>query len=194
MPAPELTTARLRLRGWREGDLEPLAAINADAEVTRHLGGPLSREQSDALVVGFVEHFDRRGFGLWAVEAVAGRELAGFVGLSVPRFEAHFTPCVEIGWRLGRRFWGRGLATEAAREALRFGFEEAGLVEIVSFTVPANARSRAVMERLGMRRDPGGDFEHPALPAGHRLRNHVLYRLELDAWRESRERESARRS
>ena len=188
MPAPELVTQRLLLRGWRESDLDPFAAINADPEVTRFLGGPLSAEASDALVARFVEHFERHGFGLWAVEPREDGELAdfvglaGFVGLSVPRFETHFTPCVEIGWRLGRRFWGRGIAIEAAREALRFGFVDADLAEIVSFTVPANTRSRSVMERLGMRRDPDGDFEHPALPAGHPLRPHVLYRLERRSW------------
>lgn len=116
MPAPELVTERLLLRGWRESDLDPFAAINADPEVTRFLGGPLSAEASDALVARFVEHFERHGFGLWAVEPRERGELAdvvglaGFVGLSVPRFETRFTPCVEIGWRLGRWFWGRGIA------------------------------------------------------------------------------------
>jgi RimJ/RimL family protein N-acetyltransferase len=186
MPAPELATARLLLRGWRESDLEPFAAINADPEVMRFLGRPLSAAASDALVARIVEHFARHGFGLWAVELRDGGELAGFVGLSIPRFEASFTPCVEIGWRLGRAFWGRGIATEAAREALRFGFLEADLAEIVSFTVPANARSRSVMERLGMRRDLDADFEHPAMPAGHPLRLHLLYRLEREAWKVGR--------
>jgi ribosomal-protein-alanine N-acetyltransferase len=101
----------------------------------------------------------------------------GFVGLSVPRFEAHFTPCVEIGWRLAREHWGRGYAGEGARAALAFGFDALGLDEIVSFTVPRNLRSRRVMERIGMACDPAGDFDHPALPEGHALRRHVLYRM-----------------
>jgi RimJ/RimL family protein N-acetyltransferase len=127
-------------------------------------------------------HFDRRGFGLWAVELLETRELGGFVGLSVPSFDAPFTPCVEIGWRLARLCWGRGYATEAARAALSFGFERLGLEQIVSFTVPANLRSRRVMERLGMHRDAAADFEHPGLPPGHPLRPHVLYRLDRECW------------
>jgi ribosomal-protein-alanine N-acetyltransferase len=122
-------------------------------------------------------HFAEHGFGLWAVEVAEDGALAGFVGLQVPHFEAAFTPCVEVGWRLGRAHWGRGYATEAARAALDHGFGPAGLREIVSFTVPANRRSRAVMERLGMVRDPADDFDHRSLPEGHRLRRHVLYRI-----------------
>jgi len=114
---------------------------------------------------------------LWAVEISNVTPFAGFIGLSIPRFEAAFTPCVEIGWRLAADFWGRGLATEAARAALAFGFESLGLTEIVSFTVPANLRSRRVMEKLGMSHDPSCDFDHPLLPAGHRLRRHVFYRI-----------------
>jgi len=121
--------------------------------------------------------FEANGFGLWAVEVRASGEFVGFTGLDVPEFEADFMPAVEVGWRLGRSAWGNGYATEAARAALAFGFEEVGLGEIVSFTTPANRRSRAVMERLGMRHDPSGDFEHPSLPPDHPLRPHVLYRL-----------------
>jgi RimJ/RimL family protein N-acetyltransferase len=108
-------------------------------------------------------------------------EFIGFAGLAVPEFEAHFTPAVEIGWRLARSAWGKGYATEAARAALDFGFEEVGLAEVVSFTVPANRRSRAVMERIGMSRDPQDDFDHPGLPVGHPQRPHVLYRLAAPA-------------
>jgi ribosomal-protein-alanine N-acetyltransferase len=104
-------------------------------------------------------------------------EFVGFTGLAVTEFEAHFTPAVEVGWRLARSAWGNGYATEAARAALSFGFEEAGLNEVVSFTAPANRRSRAVMERIGMSRDPRDDFDHPGLPGGHPLRPHVLYRV-----------------
>ena len=121
--------------------------------------------------------FDEQGFGLWAVEVPGVADFVGFVGLHVPTFETHFTPCVEIGWRLAYEHWGRGYATEAAQRALDFAFDELHLDEVVSFTVPDNVRSRAVMERLGMTRTPDEDFDHPVLPEGHRLRRHVLYRI-----------------
>jgi ribosomal-protein-alanine N-acetyltransferase len=127
-------------------------------------------------------HIDRHGFGLWAVELPEVAPFIGFVGLSVPSFQAGFTPCVEVGWRLAVRFWGLGYATEAAAEALRFGFETLSLGEIVSFTVPQNLRSRAVMERLGMTRSAADDFEHPGYPEGHPIRPHVLYRMSRTAW------------
>jgi RimJ/RimL family protein N-acetyltransferase len=151
--------------------------------VAEFLAAPLSREQSDALIARIEAHFDEHGFGLWAVEVPGVAPLAGFVGLSVPPFEAHFTPCVEIGWRLAPSCWGSGYATEGARAALELGFGALGLDEIVSFTVPANVRSRRVMEKLGMSHRPDDDFDHPALPAGHPLRRHVLYRLARGAAR-----------
>ncbi len=137
----------------------------------------LTREESDATLEWIETHFKKRGFGLWAAELIETGELAGFIGLAVPRFTSSFTPCVEIGWRLAARFWGKGLATEGAREALRFGFEDVRLGEIVSFTVSQNLRSIRVMEKLGMRRDPAADFDHPFVAEGHPLRRHVLYRL-----------------
>lgn len=170
-----LTTARLRLRPWRESDLAPFAAMNADPLVMEHFAAPLTREESDAYARRMMAAIEGRGWGNWALEEIGGEPFVGFAGLSVPSFEAHFTPCTEIGWRLARSAWGRGYATQAARAALAFGFGELGLAEIVSFTALANARSIAVMERLGMRRD--GGFDHPRLPAGHRLQRHVLYRL-----------------
>lgn len=169
-------TERLLLRPWRDSDLAPFAALNADPEVMEFLPSVLTREESDAAAARVRAHFDRHGFGFWAVEVRGGAPFAGFVGLAVPRFEAHFTPCVEIGWRLARAHWGRGYATEAALGALAYGFGELGLHEIVSFTVPANVRSRRVMERIGMVRDPLDDFDHPALSPGDPLRRHVLYR------------------
>ena len=175
--APTLTTARLVLRGWRPEDRAPFAALNADPVVMEHFPAPLDREASDALAARLAAHFDERGFGMWAVEAPGVAPFLGFVGLSVPRFQAAFTPCVEIAWRLAREFWGRGYALEAARAALAYAWGPADLAEVVSFTVPANRRSVAMMERLGMRRDLAGDFDHPLLPEGHRLRRHVLYRL-----------------
>lgn len=173
---PTLTTERLILRPWREADLEPFAALNADPRVMEFMAGPLDRAGSDALVAHAQAHFDAQGFGLWALEVPGGAPFIGFVGLMRPRFEAHFTPCVEVGWRLAFAHWGKGYATEGGRAALAFGFETAGLDEIVSFTAAGNARSRAVMARLGMTRDPREDFDHPSLPADHPLRRHVLYR------------------
>jgi RimJ/RimL family protein N-acetyltransferase len=136
----------------------------------------LNRTESDAMVARIQDHFARHGFGLWAVEFPGVADFIGFVGLSVPQFEAPFTPCVEAGWRLAFEHWGKGYASEAARAVLEFGFEHLSLNEIVSFTVPANRRSRAVMERIGMARNPLEDFDHPSLPEGHPLRRHVLYR------------------
>jgi RimJ/RimL family protein N-acetyltransferase len=177
IPPRELRTARLRLRRWVPADLEPFAALNADVRVMEHFAAPLSREESDRLASRIEAHFEAHGFGVWAVEIPGTTSFAGFVGLSVPGFEAHFTPCVEIGWRLAVAHWGVGYATEGARAVLRFGFDELGLDEVVAFTVPGNRRSRRVMEELGMVHDPGDDFDHPGLPDGHRLRSHVLYRV-----------------
>ena len=172
----DLRGERVLLRSWTEDDLAPFAALNADPRVMEHYPATLTRGESDAFVRERVEpHFAEHGFGLWAVEVPGAAPFVGYVGLSVPGFEAHFTPCVEIGWRLGFEHWGKGYATEAARVAIEFGFSEAGLDEIVSFTVPGNRRSIAVMERLGMTH--AGEFDHPRLPTGHRLRRHVLYRL-----------------
>ena len=173
----ELETPRLLLRRWRAADAGAFALMNADPEVMRHFPGPLDREASDALLARIAGDLDARGWGLWAVEERASGRLLGFTGLAPVTFAAPFAPAVEVGWRLRRESWGRGFATEAARASLRHGFGALGLDEIVSFTVPANARSRAVMERLGMTRDPAEDFDHPLLPAGHPLRRHVLYRL-----------------
>lgn len=143
-----------------------------------HFPYRLTREQSDAFVARIERSFEERGHGLWAVEVVGGAPFIGFVGLAYHDFPAHFTPAVEVGWRLARGHWGRGYATEAARASLRFGFDELGLDEIVSMTYRGNLRSIAVMERIGMTRDPADDFEHPNLPPGHRVRPHVLYRAQ----------------
>jgi RimJ/RimL family protein N-acetyltransferase len=180
---PELETDRLLLRGWRSADREPFARLNADPRVTEFFPAPLDRVESDALVDRIVEHWARDGYGVWAVERRSDDSFLGFVGLASPAWEAAFTPCVEVGWRLDPAAWGQGYATEAADAALRFGFERLVLDEIVSFTVPGNVRSRAVMERLGMTHDPADDFDHPRLEPGHRLRRHVLYRLWREAWR-----------
>ena len=170
-----LTTPRTVLRPWSDDDLEPFAALNADPRVMTYFPAVLSREQSLAFVTRVRAHFDEKGWGPWALEI--GGHFAGFVGLWSPSFTAHFTPCVEVGWRLATSFWGQGYATEAARAAVRCGFEQLGLREIVSFTVPSNRPSRAVMQRLGMKYDPADDFDHPRIAKGHPLERHVLYRL-----------------
>jgi RimJ/RimL family protein N-acetyltransferase len=172
-----IDTLRLRLRRWRDEDLPAFAAMNADPKVMEFFPKALDRTESDGLASRICEAFARRGFGLWAVEVPGGAKFIGFVGLSVPGFSAHFTPCVEVGWRLAHEHWGHGYASEAARAAIAFGFERVGLDEIVSFTTAANRRSRAVMERIGMTHTPDDDFDHPVLPEGHPLRRHVLYRV-----------------
>jgi RimJ/RimL family protein N-acetyltransferase len=174
---PELRTERLLLRPWRASDRPDFARINSDIRVVECLPGVLTRDESDAMVDRIEAHIERHSFGLWAVEVPGEVDFIGFIGLSIPIFEAPFTPCVEIGWRLDADHWGRGYAQEGARAALAFGFETLGLDEIVSFTVPHNLRSRRVMEKIGMTRDHTGDFDHPRLPEGHPLRRHVLYRL-----------------
>jgi RimJ/RimL family protein N-acetyltransferase len=172
-----MRTERMVMRRWRASDREPFAALNADPHVMAHFPATLDRAASDTLVDRIEAGFEANGFGLWALERIDTGEFIGFTGLDVARFEAPFTPAVEVGWRLCRQVWGHGFATEAGLQALRVGFEEFGLQEIVSFTATGNAPSRAVMRRLGMTRDPAEDFEHPALPPGHPVRRHVLYRL-----------------
>ena len=176
------TTERVILRRWREDDLAPFAAMNADPMTMRFMPGPMTEEETRGQIARFEEHHRLHGFGVWAVEAPGVAPLIGFTGLARVGFEAHFTPAVEIGWRFAPAYWGKGYATEAAKAALRFGFEDLTLDQIVSFTVAANKPSWSVMERLGMTRDPREDFDHPRLPVGHALRQHVLYRLSRARW------------
>ncbi|MFI7098682.1 GNAT family N-acetyltransferase [Streptomyces sp. NPDC050161] len=173
---PELHTERLVLRHWRPADLAPWAALNADPDVRAHLGDLLTREQSDASVARFQADFAARGYGWWAVEVRATGEFIGFAGLDRVDEGLPFTG-VEAGWRLARRAWGHGYATEAGRAALDFGFETLGLSEILAITTATNLRSRAVMQRLGMTRDPADDFDDPEAPAGP-LRRNVVYRIQ----------------
>lgn len=172
-------TERLILRHWHQSDREPFARINADARVMEFMPALLTRNESDALADRIEAHFRQRGFGLCAVELRENNSFVGFIGLAVPIFQAHFTPCVEIGWRLSADCWGQGLATEGARRMIQYASEVLRLRSLVSFAVPANIRSRRVMEKLGMRYDPKDDFDHPSLTEGHPLRRHVLYRLSL---------------
>jgi RimJ/RimL family protein N-acetyltransferase len=174
----ELRTERLLLRQWREEDRDPFAALNADPVVMEHFPSTMTREQTDAFVDFNIATIAARGWGLWAVEVADMKPFIGFVGLNEPRFEARFTPAVEIGWRLARDAWGRGYATEAARAVLSFAFDELGLDEVVSFTTVENHRSRRVMERIGMTHDPADDFDHPRV-TDVRIRPHVLYRASL---------------
>jgi RimJ/RimL family protein N-acetyltransferase len=172
-----LSSGRICLRRWRDEDREAFAAMNSDPRVMEFFRSSLSRVESDAMVDRIQKHFNEHDFGLWAIEVPDVASFIGFAGLDVARFSAPFTPCVEVGWRLAFEHWGRGYATEAARLALGYGFGTLALAEVVSFTCATNYRSRAVMERLGMRRDPAEDFDYPSLPEGHPLRRHVLYRL-----------------
>ena len=172
------------LRRWRPEDLEPFAALNADPEVMEHFPSTLSREQTSETMARIAKHYDRHGYGVWAVQVPGEAPFIGYIGLAVPSFQASFTPCVEILWRLARPWWGQGFATEGARATLACGFERLGLSEIVSFTVPANTRSRRVMEKVGMRYTE--DFEHPRIEPGHPLRRHMLYRLARAEWASER--------
>lgn len=176
--APTLTTARLTMREWRDSDRAPYAAINADADVMRHFPSTLTEEQSDEMVDRMAASWRDRGFGLWAVVRNDTAEFIGFVGLAAPSWQASFTPCVEVGWRLAKHHWGHGFAPEAARAAMVWGFDNVDLPgdEIVSFTTQANLNSQRVMEKIGMTRDVEGDFDHPLLPDWVE-RRHVLYRI-----------------
>ena len=175
--ATVIMTSRLILRQWKDADKNPFAVLNADPNVMEFFPARLTPPQSDDLFMKIQAHFRKHGFGLYAMELKAEGSFVGFVGLNVPSFHAHFTPCVEIGWRLSYDVWGRGLATEGAHAVVKHAREVLGLQEIVSFTVPSNVRSRRVMEKLAMTHDPADDFDHPQLPPGHPLRRHVLYRL-----------------
>jgi RimJ/RimL family protein N-acetyltransferase len=172
-----LETERLILRNWRKADREPFPQMNADRRVMEFMPATLSNSESDLLVDKIESHIQAHGFGLFAAELCASQSFIGYIGLAIPSFRASFTPGVEVGWRLSTAHWGKGLATEGARGMIPYAFGGLGLAEVVSFTVPANVRSRRVMEKLGMSHDPADDFDHPKLPEGHALRRQVLYRL-----------------
>ena len=179
-PATDIAveTERLLLRRWRPSDREPWAALNADPVVMEFFPSTLGRAESDAFADRAAAHVDEHGWGLWAVEVKGGAGFVGFTGLAIPGFEAEFTPCVEVGWRLAAEHWGHGYAPEAAQAALTYGFDTLGFQEIVSFTAVVNHRSRRVMEKIGMTQD--GEFDHPSIP-GDRLERHVLYRVSRTA-------------
>lgn len=179
----EPETERLRLRQWTPEDRAPFAALNADPRVMEYLPAPLTSLESNALADRIESSIAERGWGLWAAELKSSDELIGFVGLEAHASSVPYSPCVEVGWRLAYRFWGAGLATEAAKRAMGVGFEDLGLDEIVSFTSVLNLRSRAVMERLKMLEDPVR-FDHPRVAVGSRLRLHCGYRMSKERWTE----------
>jgi RimJ/RimL family protein N-acetyltransferase len=181
-PTVHLETARLRLRDWTDSDAEPFAAMNADPEVMAFMSRRLDRVQSDAFLAANRAAIAANGYGLYALEVKESGNFIGFVGLAKPAFEAPFLPATEIGWRLARPSWGKGLASEAARAVLRHAFETLGFDDLVSFTSVVNTRSRAVMERIGMTRDPAEDFLHPKLAPDNPLAPHVLYRIDRRQW------------
>ena len=170
-----IETSRLILRPWRESDFAAFAEQNADPMVMRFLRGVLTREESDAYARRVQQNLADHGFCKWAVEAPGVAPFIGAVGLSHVRFEASFTPAVEVAWRLNRRFWGQGYATEAARAAMQDGFTRVGLKEIIAITTLGNHPSQRVMERLGMTRSI--EFDHPLVAEDNPLRRHILYRL-----------------
>jgi RimJ/RimL family protein N-acetyltransferase len=177
----EVRTSRLTLRQWRDSDLELFAQLNADPRVMEYFPSTLDREESDAGAIRARSSIAEHGWGFWAAELIDTNQFIGFVGIK-PNADMPFSPCVEIGWRLAFDYWHKGYATEAALAALQVGFEQLHLPEIVSFTAVLNRRSQAVMQRLGMHRD-NETFQHPAIPAGNRLREHVLYRFLLEDWK-----------
>jgi RimJ/RimL family protein N-acetyltransferase len=173
----ELQTPRLLLRQWKPSDLEPFAKMNADPVVMEHFLATSTLEQTKAFIEGIKDSFDTRGYGLFATELKETGAFIGFVGLWPARFETNFTPCVEVGYRLAKEYWGKGYAPEAARQVLKFGFEVIKFEEIFSWTATTNTNSMRVMEKIGLQRDLDNDFDYPSIPEGHRLRRHVLYRL-----------------
>ena len=185
----EIETPRLRLRQWRESDREPFAALSADPVVMAFFESPQTRSASDASIRAWQDQLAAQGWSNWAVALRESEEFIGFTGLSVPRRTFSFSPCVEVGWRLACKAWGKGYASEAARACLQVAFEQLALPEVVSFTAVGNLRSRAVMERIGMR-NANQDFEHPAITEGHPLRLHCLYRITGAQWRQNASRPS----
>jgi 3-dehydroquinate dehydratase/shikimate dehydrogenase len=180
-----IQTKRLILRDWKDSDLEAFAKMNADSQVMEYFPSILSREQSDSMLKKMHSLIQKNGYGFWALSLIKTGEFLGFVGLNEVTFSSHFTPAIEIGWRLSFEHWGKGYATEAATASLAYGFETLNLPEIVSFTTTLNMRSRHVMEKIGMHHNEADDFDHPKLEPGHPLRRHVLYRIGQNDWLKS---------
>ena len=172
-----IETERLILRTWQDQDIDAMAAIDQDPKVCEYFPGIGNREATAARIAKIRQHYEDHGFSLYAVELKFSSTFIGFLGLMIPSFKAHFTPAVEIGWRLASDHWNQGYATEGAKAALIYAFDTLKLNEVVSFTVINNKASRRVMEKIGMRHNPADDFAHPNLADGHPLKQHVLYRL-----------------
>jgi RimJ/RimL family protein N-acetyltransferase len=183
----QLFVQRLILRSWRDSDRRPFAEMSEDADVMEHLRSLATRDACNAWIGFQINHESSHGFCLWALESRASGIFMGAAGLLHVGFVAHFTPAVEVGWRLARPFWGQGFAVEAARAALQFGFEEICLTEVVAHGSVRNGRSRRVMEKLGMCHDCAEDFDHPSIPESDPLRRQVLYRLTRDGWLSKRD-------
>jgi len=177
-----LETDRLILRSWRESDLSPMVAINQDLKVCEYFPEIGNRDTTITLIDRIIKHDEERGFSLYAVEIKATQEMIGFLGLMTPSFEAHFTPAIEIGWRLSSQHWNQGFATEGAKAVLKHTFTDLNLDEVVSFTALNNQASRRVMEKIGMKHNPNDDFDHPKLGENSPLKRHVLYRLSKKDW------------
>lgn len=177
-----IKTERLILRPWKKEDLEPLARMNSDPQVMEFFSSHLTREESLARLELYSKHIEDHGWGLWAVSVPGISDFIGWIGLWPITFQAHFSPAIEVGWRLLAEFWGKGYATEGARASIQYGFDVLKLDEIVATIVPANLRSKQVAEKLGMHTDPKDDFNHPLVPEGHILSRHVLYRIKANEW------------
>lgn len=183
MQAQVIKTERLILRPWMESDLEPFALMNADPRVREYFFTLLTNEESNSSAADFQKGIEERGWGLWAAALIDDpTEFMGFIGIAPTNFVAHFTPAVEIGWRLAYKFWGKGYATEGASAALKYGFETIGLDEIVACTTSENRRSQNVMKKLKTHYNPEDDFDHPRVPPGHKLTKHILYRIDRREW------------
>jgi 3-dehydroquinate dehydratase/shikimate dehydrogenase len=179
-----IKTERLILRPWQQEDLEPFAKLNSDPRVMEYFPSILNRQESDNLAKRISDKLEEQGWGLWAVSVADVAEFIGFIGLAEPSFNAHFTPAVEVGWRLAYDFWGKGYATEGAIACLKYGFQKLSLSEVVSFTAVQNMRSRRIMGKIGMHHDSKDDFDHPKLSKDHWLKRHVLYRLREIEWQQ----------
>lgn len=180
-----IQTRRLILRPWRQEDFKPFASMNSDPKVMEYFPSLLTQKESDQMAARLQANIEEQGWGLWAISVPKVAEFIGFIGLAKANFDAHFTPAVEVGWRLSFNYWGYGYATEGALASLKYGFEILGLQEIVSFTSIQNQRSIAVMTRIGMHHDPKDDFDHPKLPKEHKLSRHILYRIKLSEWQKN---------
>jgi len=179
-----MTTERLILRSWKDSDYLPFFKINSDPDVMEFFPELLSHEESDEMATEIQRRINKNGWGFWAVEEKKSQMFIGFVGLNQPTYKLPFNPCIEVGWRLSKKFWGLGYATEAAKSALGYAFDILLLNKVVAFTPVSNKRSRAVMGRLGMI-DSRKNFSHPQVPVNSKLKEHVLYKITREQWQSS---------